>query len=599
MSALAPLGLAVPLAVALLLALAGSHLPERVVDVGAAGAAVFGVVASSLLAVRATTHPVVYWFGGWRPVHGFPLGIAFVADRAGAELAALAWTLIAAALVFSWRYLEQRHQLYATTMLLWGAAMAGFALSGDLFTLVVFLELMSVAAYALTAYRIEDPTPVHGAFGFGVLNTLGSLLVLLGVALLYGRTGALNLAELGRRLAADGRVDGLVAVAFALLVCGFLVKAAIVPFHFWLADAYASAPVPICAVLGAVMSDLGLYAVARLYWTVFAGPLAPHAAAVRDVLVALGVATALVGALMAMVQRHLKRLLAFATISELGCFLCGIGLLSGDGLAGTAQWMVAHAFAKASLFLVCGVLLVRFGEVDELRLHGYGRRVPAAAAAWALAALALVGPPLLGTERGHALVDHAAEVAGVGWVRWVLAAATAVATGAILRAGARVFLGLGDAEDPLLSREPTEVPGPREHARPGLMVGVAASLAVAGLVIGAPAGVDRGARALGAAFADRASYVRLVFGGAGAHPRLPASPLDGSAVAWSLGILGATLAVAALGLLRSRLPQGAVAGWGRLLAPLRAAHSGHIGDYVAWLTVGVAVVGGLFALTLR
>src|SRR5689334_7539916 len=133
-------------------------------------------------------------------------------------------------------------------MLACGAAMTGFVLSGDIFIMFVFFELMSVCAFALTAYQVEEAGPIQGAFNFAVSNTIGAFLVLLGIALLYGRTGSLNLAEIGRRLTEDGRHDGLVVAAFSLITCGFLGKAAMVPFHFWLADAYATAPAPVCVL---------------------------------------------------------------------------------------------------------------------------------------------------------------------------------------------------------------------------------------------------------------------------------------------------------------------------------------------------------------
>jgi multicomponent Na+:H+ antiporter subunit D len=200
--------------------------------------------------------------------------------------------------------------------------LAGFALTGDLFNLFVFFEVMSVSAYALTAYRIERPAPLQGALGFAVTNTVGAMMILFGIALLYGRTGALNMAQVGAALATRP-ADGLVIVAFALIVGGFLVKAAIVPFHFWLADAYAVAPTPAVIVFTGVMSDLGIYAVARIYWTVFQGPLGPHADGIRVVLVGFAVLTALLGAVMCLFQANLKRLLAFATISQVGLAMIG------------------------------------------------------------------------------------------------------------------------------------------------------------------------------------------------------------------------------------------------------------------------------------
>jgi multicomponent Na+:H+ antiporter subunit D len=154
-------------------------------------------------------------------------------------------------------------------MLLFLAGMIGLCFAGDLFNLFVFFELMSVTAYALTAYKLEEST-LEGAFNFTITNSIAGFLILLGIGLLYGRTGALNLAEIGRSLARGG-AHGVVLMAMVAVMTGFFVKAAQVPFHFWLPDAQAVAPSPVCVLFSGVMVALGLYAAARVYWTVFAG----------------------------------------------------------------------------------------------------------------------------------------------------------------------------------------------------------------------------------------------------------------------------------------------------------------------------------------
>ena len=601
MTPLIPLVVAVPLLSAAAIGLVGKWMPDRATDAVGVVAAFAGVALAALVLARVTTGVHTYWFGGWRPRAGsYPLGVAFAPDRIGAGFAVFVLALLSAALVYSWRYVEAEHYLYSILMLLFGAAMAGFVLTGDLFNLFVFFELMSVAAFALTAHKIEEAAPLQGAFNFAVSNTIGAFLVLFGIALLYGRTGSLNLAEIGMRLTGDDKHDGLVVAAFALIACGFLVKAAIVPFHFWLADAHAIAPAPVCLLFSGAMVELGIYAVARVYWTTFDGVLGEFQNPIRDILIGVGCVTAVLGAVMCGMQRHLKRLLAYSTIAHAGCFLIGIALLTPDGLAGSAVYVLAHGLAKGSLFLAGGILLIAREEIDELLLRGKGRSLKIAGLAWFVAALALASPPFLGTFTGHALLDDSASTLGYWWLPAVIAFATIGSTAAILRAGMRVFLGWGDDDDPLLSEEPPESPAPHERPSLALMQGVTLVLAVAGLAVGAWPALAANVVEAAHQFVDRIDYTSVVLD----HTRPAPVPREvwhttTSSVVWSIVTLAGSIAVGTLSLYRARLPQAVTGALGRVLAPLRAAHSGHIGDYISWLTFGVAVIGGLFAFTIR
>ncbi len=179
----------------------------------------------------------------------------------------------------------------------------------------------------------------------------------------------------GSRWIATARRTRSSLVAFALIVCGFLVKAAIVPFHFWLADAYEGGADAVCILFAGAMSELGLFGIARIYWTMFHGVLGPHDAALRAVLVAVGLLTGVLGAVLALAQRHLKRLLAFATISYVGLFMIGVAMVTPAGLAGSAAYIVGDGFVKASLFVAAGIAQYRLAGLDEARLHGHGRRL--------------------------------------------------------------------------------------------------------------------------------------------------------------------------------------------------------------------------------
>src|SRR5437763_2277907 len=282
-------------------------MPRAVNDLLGTGVGVAVVTLSALLlAHTAHGHPFAYWMGGWRPAHSVTIGISFSVDAVGAGLAAFSALLVTAAFVYSWRYFDSADGLFHALMLVFMAAMAGFSLTGDLFNMAVFFELMGAVAYALTAYKVEEQGPIQGGINFAISNSVGAYAIFTGIGLLYARTGALNMAQIGAALNGH-HADALVLVAMALLFIGFLTKAAAVPVHFWLADAHAVAPTPVCVLFSGVMVELGVYAVARLYWAIFASPLAPHAEELRAILIAFGTLTALGGAIMCFAPRHLTR----------------------------------------------------------------------------------------------------------------------------------------------------------------------------------------------------------------------------------------------------------------------------------------------------
>jgi multicomponent Na+:H+ antiporter subunit D len=550
--------------------------------------------------------PVVSRIGGWEPrPGGVVVGINLAFDSLGAALALLAAVLVGTALVFAWRFFDAVGPTFHALILVFLGALVGFALTGDLFNMFVFFELMSVSAYALTAYRIERAASLQGALTFAVTNSVGAVMILFGIALLYGRTGALNLAQVGEALAQKPS-DGLVVTAFALITGGFLVKAAIVPFHFWLADAYAVAPTPAAIVFTGVMSDLGIYAVARIYLTVFQEPLEPHVEGLRAVLVGFAVVTALVGALMALVQDHLKRLLAFVTISQIGLALIGVGLLTPQGGAGAALLIPADGLLRAGLFVCIGAVLHRCGSVYQSRLHGRGRLLPRAFGVFFVTGvLGLAALPPLGAFNGKALIEEAASEVGYAWVAAVLVIATLLTAVALLRAGARVFLGWGPPMTPVTDpREPpieeSELVGSRGRV-PGVMFVSAAVLTVAGLLIGAVPGVVTQAQQSAGAVTDRAVYVAAVLG-RDLPPAAPIHYVHPGAIEVILAlatVLGAIVLTAIL-LERVALPFTLPNAMRRVAKAsfmrLRRQHSGQLGDYVAWATLGFAVLGGLCAV---
>jgi multicomponent Na+:H+ antiporter subunit D len=610
LTTLVPLTVAVPLLAAAVIAAFGRFSPARVDNLAATAVAATVTVLATILVVESAHHDTIHWFSGWTPRHGVAIGIAFTVDPIGAGLAALAGALMTAAFVFSWGYFEEVAHLYYTMMLIFLGALAGFALTGDLFNLFVFFELMSVSAYALTGYRIAQPRVLQGAINFAVTNTIGAYMVALGIALVYGRTGALNMAQAGEALA-NRQADGLVIAALVLLTVGFLIKAGAVPFHFWLSDAYAVAPAPVGVLLTGIMSDLGLHAIARVYWDVFSGATADHPGAVRGLLVGVGLLTALVGGVMSLLQADLKRLLAFITISHGGIFLVGIGLLEARGLAGASVYVVADGALKGAFFLAVALAVIQLGSCDELQLRGKGkhRRHLGLGVLFAVCGLGLAALPPFGPFLSKSLIDEAARAAGYGFAVPLVTLATVVTGAAVLRATGRIFLGLGPKREPLLSEErdqPEEGEPEAEKSRRTRLVLLLPPVALVVIGLGVSFAPGIGARAVQQAvrFQDRAGYANEVLRGQTAElPRLVPHSYDAAdwvsgaiSVAGSLGLAALLLLRGRLGVLSRRSRFGVVRRPARVL---KAWHAGAIGDYAAWICAGAAGFSVVWGVLLR
>jgi multicomponent Na+:H+ antiporter subunit D len=587
MNQLLPLSVVLPLLVAAAISALGWVLRprRRLLDLIAIATSLTSVVLLALILAGSAQHDLVYWFGGFRPHHGIAIGIDFEVSPVSAALATLAAVLVTAAMIFSWRYFDEVATYYHALMLAFLAAMTGFCLTGDIFDLFVWFELMSVAAYALTAYRPEERGPLQGALNFAISNSIGAYLTLSGIALIYARTGALNMAQIGADLAGR-RPDGLVVVAFLLVISGFLIKSAIVPFHFWLADAHAVAPTPVCVLFSGVMVELGLYAIARVYWSVFGAALGHHAA-ITAVLETLGLVTALTGALFCFRERHIKRLLAFSTISHSGLFLTGIALLTPLALAGAAAY------------------------VNESWLHGRGRALRATGVVFTIAALALADLPVSAGFLGKAWIEQSASARGATWITVIFILASVLVGGAVLRVAGGVFFGLGDppGEDPQMAAgadEETSETGSSGGRTPLTMVIPAAVLTAGGLVVTVLPGFGRAVVLAALRFQDQAGYNAAVLAGASLQhgARLTAGQVPGvglAAVAVALGSVAGSVLLAWLALYWRRLPV-----LRRVIRPSETAvrlsqgfQSGVMNDYAAWIVFGLAAVGGALAFAIR
>ena len=333
--------------------------------------------------------PGIYRMGNWAP----PWGIVLVSDGLSTLLLLTISIIAFLAIIFSVRYMDRytsKPKFFALFMLMVGG-MNGVVLTGDFFNLFVFLEIASLASYALVAFGCEHEE-LEASFKYLILSGVASTFLLLGIAITYSLTGSLNMADVARTV---GQMTSNSAVLFAtaLFIMGFGLKAALVPFHPWLPDAHPAAPAPISAMLsGVLIKALGVYTLMRLIFNVFG--LSPF---ISMVLMILGGLSMVVGGLLAIGQDDLKRLLAYSSISQIGYVVVGIALGTPLGILGGLFHLINHATFKSLLFLSSGA--IEYGtETRKLsRMGGLSRNMPVSTTSAAVGFLSISGiPPLNG-----------------------------------------------------------------------------------------------------------------------------------------------------------------------------------------------------------
>ena len=358
----------------------------------------FGALGTSLVAsawllatVWTTGRPVVFQLGAWSA----PFGISLVANLLSTTLAVLAQAVITACALYTLgsRDAAATYPTFYPLLLALTTGLTGGFLTGDLFNLFVFTELLVISGAVLTAIS-DDRLGVEAALKYFYISLLASLALLIACGALYISYGTLNMADLAGRIAAapDRPLTG---VALALLAGFFMVKSAVVPFHFWQPDFHTTAPTAISALLSSVVVKLGVYGFLRMTTLLFAG----QAEALRPLLVVLGVAGVFFGGLAAAGTHNAKRLLAYSTLGQIGYMLIGIGWGTPLALAGVVVFAVNHGLLKAAMLMVAGYLASRapVKTAAFTQLTGLGKTLPVAGVLFLLGGLGLAGlPPMNG-----------------------------------------------------------------------------------------------------------------------------------------------------------------------------------------------------------
>ncbi len=344
---------------------------------------------------------ILYTLGGWGSEGGYPVGIYMVLDGFSVLMLCIINLIGFIALFYSLSYIRKytaESNYYALFCLLI-AGMNGVVLSGDLFNLFVFLEVSVISSYALVAFGVGK-TELEASFKYQVLGGLASMLILLSIALIYWKTKTLNIADI-RNVLDAGYSNPYYIFIQVLLISGFGLKAAIIPFHAWLPDAHSSAPSPISAMLsGVLIKAVGIYVLIRLFFNMF---VFTHEIAI--VFTTLGTISMVIGAFLAFMQWDLKRLLAYSSISQMGYVVMAFGMgmiliVRGDNysaaalaIAGGIYHMVNHAVFKALLFLNAGALEHRLDTRDLKKMGGLSSAMPVTSSTSLMASMSISGIP--------------------------------------------------------------------------------------------------------------------------------------------------------------------------------------------------------------
>lgn len=362
--------------------------------------------------------PMRYAFGGV----AMPYGIEYRLDLVGAYVLVVVAAIVASSTAWAVRTRvaelgERRRDVFFALWLTCAAGLFGITVTGDLFNVFVFLEVASLSSYALVAHGTERRAML-AAFRYLLMGTVGATFLLIGIGLLFGMTGTLNMLDLEQRLPAVSDTRA-VRAALAFISVGLCLKIAVFPLHLWLPNAYACAPAAVSALLAGTATKVALYLWLRFFFKVHGSANAFAELPVDVLLLGLGLAGALVGALVAVFQDEPKRLLAWSSVSHIGYLVVGMSLATVDGVTATLSHLCGHALVKTALFLALGTAIIRLGAIGRpLRmrdLHGLGRRMPWTGTAILVAGLGLIGMPLTAGFVGKWLLVQALLDAGL-WV---------------------------------------------------------------------------------------------------------------------------------------------------------------------------------------
>jgi multicomponent Na+:H+ antiporter subunit D len=299
---------------------------------------------AGILLLQVLNHPIFDIIGGFQP----PLGIVLMVGPIGALIAFIINIVAFVISIYNLKVEKEPIVKYSMLYLLLVMGSTGMVLTGDLFNLFVFLEVTSIASYGLAAYN-KDKKGYIGAIKYVIIGSIGSTFVLLGIGLIYSQLRTLNMLDIAMRM---GSMDPYVKImAFTSLFLGFGVEAEMFPLNTWVPDAYDGAPHPISAAFASLPAKAGVFALARVIFTMFSF------SNFLWFVVIMGLLTVFFGEIIAYTQKDVKRMLAYSSIGQMGMIIMGLGIGTTLAVEGAFYQMIAHALGKALLFIAAGFLI--------------------------------------------------------------------------------------------------------------------------------------------------------------------------------------------------------------------------------------------------
>ena len=335
--------------------------------------------------------PISYLLGNWPA----PWGIEYKVDVLSAFVMLIVTSIGAIVMVFAPKSVQieipsDRTYLFYTMYLLTFAGLLGITITADAFNLFVFLEISSLSSYVLISLGAQR-NALTAALRYLILGTVGATFYIIGVGLMYQMTGTLNISDLAERMP-DVASTKTILIAVGFITVGIGLKLGLFPLHVWLPNAYAYAPSVVTAFLAATATKVAVYALLRVYFSIFGINLF-SALPIAEVLLILGLIAIISMSTVAIYQNNAKRLLAYSSVAQVGYMVIGISMLTITGLTATILHLFNHAVIKGALFLALAAVFYRIKSVKVEDMAGLGKAMPYTMAAFVAAGFSLIGVP--------------------------------------------------------------------------------------------------------------------------------------------------------------------------------------------------------------